>query len=432
MKRTQITPAWQWLFLILILITLSYCTDKNNPQPMEPPIDVKPSTRPVGTSAGEPYYEWIGTAGGTMKSPDGTVELVFPAGALDEDTEIGIEPIKNTGPGGKGNSFRLTPHGKTFKKPVTIRFNYGKQQQFISSAKPLEIAYQDDKGIWTCVGKTQLDETRKTVSVQTDHFSDWTIIASMELTPVVTTVGLGEQVSLKAIRYVFPLNNDDFLVPLSVPAGTGDPVKLESTYIVGWTLSGPGKLEGKGSEAVYTAPSSAPANNTATVTVELNFKGKKVLLISTIYIVKDGISISIDGGPWITYPAMAGKAGNFYNMNNIKVSEDQPQITFLWPAGNQSSNGQYSWSMFGPAEANSTFQYFVPGLTHVYASIYKDGPDVFDSGGFLSVEESQEGSKKYISGVFAVDQAGFFEKTTDGKQLKISSVKGIYKVQRRW
>lgn len=432
MKRIRITPAWQWFALIMIMIVLSYCTHPSDPQSAEPDIEAKPSPKPVGTSVGEPYYEWIGIEGGTIKSPDGSVELVFPAGALEEDTEIGIEPIKNTGPGGKGNSFRLTPHGKTFKKPVTIRFNYSKQQQFLSSSKPLEIAYQDDKGIWTCVGKTQLDETGKTVSVQADHFSDWAFIASMELTPIVTTVGLGEQVNLKAIRYVFPLNNDDFLVPLSVPSGTGDPVKLESNYIVGWTLSGPGKLEGKGSEAVYTAPATTPASNTATVTVELNVKGKKVLLISTIYIVKDGISISIDGGAWITYPAMAAKAGNFYSMNNIKVSEDQPQITFLWPAANQSSNGQYNWSMFGSTEANSTFQYFVPGLTHVYASIYKDGPDVFDSGGFLSVEESQEGSKKYISGVFAVDQAGFFEKTIDGKQLKISSVKGIYKVQRGW
>ncbi|MCF1715635.1 hypothetical protein L0U88_13440 [Flavihumibacter sp. RY-1] len=63
--------------------------------------------------------------------------------------------------------------------------------------------------------------------MQTNHFSDWSAIASIELTPIVATVGLGEKITLKAIHYIIPMN--------------------------------------------------------------------------------DGISIRIDGGPWTTFPAMAGK-----------------------------------------------------------------------------------------------------------------------------
>lgn len=420
------------LLATVISLTVTACNKKENP--IDLPLGGKVVPTPIGITMGEPYYELVDREGANVKSPDGNIELLIPPGALDETTEIGIEPLKNTSHGGKGLSYRLTPHGKQFKKPVTIRFNYGKHQQLISSAQAMEIAFQNDKGEWTCVGKTQLDEVRKTISVQTDHFSDWSVIASMELTPVVATVGLGEKITLKAIRYIIPMN-EDWLVPLVAPEGTGEPVKLEASYIVGWSLSGAGQLNGNGAEAVYTAPASKPANSTATVTLELNVRGKKVLLISTIYIIEDGISISIDGGPWTTYPAMAGKlpTGDTYSMNNIMTSADQPQISFLWPAINGSTSaGQYNWSMLGASDAPVVFQYFEPGQTHVYASIYKDDVEMFDSGGFLAVEESQKNGNKYISGVFAIDKAGYFERTMDGRQIKVSGIKGVFKVKRGW
>ncbi len=229
--------------------------------------------------------------------------------------------------------------------------------------------------------------------------------------------------------------NDDWLVPLVAQEGTGEPVKLEANYIVGWSLSGAGQLSGQGAEAVYTAPSSKPANTTATVTLELNVRGKKVLLISTIHIINEGISISIDGGPWTTYPSMAGKlpAGATYSMNNIMTSADQPQISFLWPVTSGSTSaGQYNWSMLESSDASVVFQYFEPGQTNLYASVYKEDMDMFDSGGFLAVEESQKNGNKYISGLFAIDKAGYFERTMDGRQIKVSGIKGVFKVKRGW
>ena len=390
--------------------------------------------QPEGQPISDAYTGIVGTDGGLVKSPDGRIEIDIPAGALTEDTEIGIQPLQNTSVSGVGYSYRLTPHGKNFKKKITVRFHYKNDERRLSSKQALEIAYQNENGEWICTGGTVNSMANKTVAVQTDHFSDWALIESMNLTPVVKTIGLNETLTLKAWRYVYPDNGDEFLIPLAIPnAKIGLPGKMDQQFIVKWTLNGPGKLEAKGAEAVYTAPSSKPANKTATVTLELNVHGKQVLLISTIHLITEGIEISIDGGPWKTYAGMATKMPglNKYSMANLRLSADLPQIVLMWPMNTARANGIYSWTMLAEEENSVVFQYAEPDLQHMYVAIYDDGVDTRDSGGFLSVEEITEGGKKYLAGVFAVDQAGYLD-NSDGSQQKISGIMGTYKVPRNW
>ena len=261
------------------------------------------------------------------------------------------------------------------------------------------------------------------------------MIATMELTPVIKTVGLGETVNLKAVQYVHPQNDDDFLVPLTIPnASTGVATKLNAKYIVKWSLNGPGKLEGKGTEAVYTAPSSKQGGNTATVTLELNVQGKQVLLISTIHLIDDGISISIDGGAWHTWPgmAMAGSIPGSYGMASLRTTADIPQIVFQWPMSTgPKADGIFYWYMLGPEFDQVIFEYAEPDLQRVYSNVYEDEHNAFDSPGFLQVEEKEENGKKYITGVFAVEKAGLVDANT-GEQVKVSGIMGTFKVQRTW
>ena len=420
--------------LLLFLLFLFSCKKKDI---IEEPVNGQPTTvRSVGQPLDETYFETVGAAGGTIQSPDGQITIDIPAGALTQDTEIGIQPIKNTAASGIGHSYRMTPHGKIFQKKVTVRFSYAKAERRISSTKALEVAYQNEKGEWTCIGGSVNDRVQKTISVQTDHFSDWAFVASMELSPVVKTVGLNESVTLKALRYLFPAKEDDFLVPLSLPeAGTGEPMLLEKRYIVGWSLNGPGKLEARGNEAVYTAPSAKPANKTATITVELNVHGTQVLLISTIHIIDEGIDISIDGGPWKMYAGMATKMPglNKYSLGNLRLSADLPQIVFMWPlTAGKKADGTYQWSMFSDDQYNVVFEYATPDLSSLYASVYDEQLNSpVDSGGFISVEEKEENGKKYLTGMFAVDQSGHYL-TSTGEQIGVSSIVGTFKVQRSW
>jgi ABC-type transport system substrate-binding protein len=208
---------------------------------------------------------------------------------------------------------------------------------------------------------------------------------------------------------------------------------LEKSYIVGWTLNGPGKLDVKGNEAVYTAPSAPAANKTATITVELNVQGIQVLLISTIFILEDGIEISIDGGPWETWTGMATKVPEFnkYSLGSLRTSSDIPQIVFMWPMTGQKANVMYDWSAFGEDESHVVFEYATPDLQKIYASFYEDvNHEVRNSGGMIMVEEMEKNGKKYLVGSFAINQAGV---TNAGEgQVGISNIFGTFKVQRSW
>ncbi|WP_300600902.1 hypothetical protein [Niabella sp.] len=399
---------------------------------MEPPEMNTSSIRPVGEPVSDGVIGLIGPNGGVLQSEDGRLEVEFPAGAVTEETEIGIEPLKNTALSGIGFSYRLTPHGKTFQKKVTLRFHYKTDERRIAGNEALEIAYQNDKGIWTCIGNSKNDKINKTINVQTSHFSDWALVTSMELSPVVKTVGPGESISLKALQYVFPASKDDFLVPLMLPeAGTGEPLGLQKEYIKKWTLDGPGKLTGTGNTAVYTAPSTPPPNKTATITLELNVQGKQVLLISTIYIITEGIEISIDGGAWKTYPGIATSVPetDIYSLANLRISAGEPQITFMWPKKKGvKPDGIYPWSMLGETENHVIFEYTEPDFQKMYVSVFNDGLQTRDSGGFFSVDEKEEAGQKFFTGMFGIDQAGLIDNAT-GDQIKVSSIMGLFKVR---
>ncbi|MBI5370413.1 MAG: hypothetical protein HZA79_00150 [Sphingobacteriales bacterium] len=282
------------------------------------------------------------------------------------------------------------------------------------------------------------DTTQKIVSVQTDHFSDWALIASLELTPTAKTVGLGENVTLKALRYVYPPGNngpDDLAVPLAIPdAICGVPTKLDPGYIVKWTLNGPGKLTANGNEASYTAPSTMPANRRVTVTAELNVQGKQVLLVSTIYIIDEGISISIDYGDWHTYPAVGVKtvSPNRYGIVSQRVTPDIPQIIISWPViSGQNSAGMHEWFSKGEPENYIGFEDSDASINGIYTSVYEKDDELTDSGGYVTAEEFTEGGKKYVRGSFIISQSGLMDVST-GKQREIGFVVGTYKVQRKW
>ncbi|HEY1022169.1 MAG TPA: hypothetical protein VGE06_07635 [Flavisolibacter sp.] len=421
--------------LLLCFLILASCRKEPGGGTGTKPGGGSTVTRPVGQPLGDGYTEFIGPEGGTVISPDGQIEVVIPPGALASETEIGIQPITNTATSGIGNGYRLTPHGNIFQKKVTVKFAYGSKTGRISSSKALEVAYQNEKGAWIGIGNAVNDPAQKTIRIQTDHFSDWALIASMELTPVVKTIGLGESTSLTAVHYIHVPEGDDFLVPLTVPeAGTGEPVKLYEKYIVGWHLHGPGRLEHNGAEAVYTAPSATPATKTATITAELNVGGKQVLLISTINIIEDGIMISIDGGPWRTYGGMATKVPELgvFSLGSLRVSEDIPQLVVMWPVVSAKADGLYHWWMQDSEESNVVFEYVTPDLKKIYASVYEDAnKDWRDSGGFLSVEETIKDGKKYLTGMFAIDQAGVINAET-GEQTGISTIAGTFNVLRSW
>lgn len=164
-----------FISILALLIMLNGCkkTDSIDQQP-EP--DGPPVVTPVGAPAGTPVSKTIGSAGGTVISPDGKLELNFPAGALANNTVIKIQPVINYCPGGIGLAYHLMPDNITFNKPATLTYHYTAND--INGSHPyfLFIAYQDSQRTWKADYKNRnVDTIAKTVSLGINHFSLWSL-----------------------------------------------------------------------------------------------------------------------------------------------------------------------------------------------------------------------------------------------------------------
>ncbi|MBK8741081.1 MAG: hypothetical protein IPM02_16840 [Betaproteobacteria bacterium] len=135
-----------------------------------------PAATAAGVSSGGVAGTTIGAAGGSVGSADGRLVLTIPAGALAADTAIGIQPLTNMAHGKIGAAYRLTPEGQTFLAPVTLAFAYADADLPGTAAELLGAAFQTATGHWQWAGEAAIDTVAKTVSVDSSHFSDWSLV----------------------------------------------------------------------------------------------------------------------------------------------------------------------------------------------------------------------------------------------------------------
>lgn len=95
----------------------------------------------VGTPEGTGVTKNIGTAGGTVASPDGRLTLTVPQDALTETLSFSIQPITNKAGGGLGLAYRLEPDGKTFRTPLAITFRYDERDLKGTFPEALAVAF---------------------------------------------------------------------------------------------------------------------------------------------------------------------------------------------------------------------------------------------------------------------------------------------------
>lgn len=99
--------AWTGLIGLLLLLT-SGCGDSNDPG-----------------GGGDLVSQQIGPAGGTVRSSDGRLTLIFPADAVTQTQTITIEPLQISEVGSEFSAFsvehayRLGPDGLAFQKAIT-------------------------------------------------------------------------------------------------------------------------------------------------------------------------------------------------------------------------------------------------------------------------------------------------------------------------
>ncbi|MFC3196031.1 hypothetical protein ACFOET_00260 [Parapedobacter deserti] len=260
-------------------LTLTSSCNKDTSAPLDeetPAVFGEPVAKPKGQPTANAVSAVIGTAGGILRFSEAVKVEVLP-GAVAQPTTFAIQPIANTlDDGSTAQAFRLTPEGVQFKKPIKVSFLYNPDNE--QNTRTRMVAFQRNDGVW-CGVPTVLDEQQHTLTVETNHFSDWVWFDQLSLRREKATAAAGETVNLKLMEQVLgalmPSRSID-----SVPLAAMDDIGLSKDVTVsGWKiLSGPGKLEPKVNthllhgDAIYTAPTMVNEATDVEIQVEVESK----------------------------------------------------------------------------------------------------------------------------------------------------------------
>ncbi len=261
------------LFLILFAFSC------NNEEDAINQIDEgEPAVTEIGIPIGDALTKEIGPDGGTISSGDGRWDITVPNGAVATKTLFSIQPITTFCPGGR-YAYRLFPENLTFSKAVTLTFNYTDEELEGTSTDFLGIAYQGSDGIWYRL-PTAVDNNAKTIVANATHFTDWSVLAQLEIAPAnppIPEIEAGTSFNLTLIGA-----EDNSPAPPPTPSSDPNEDELPSLpravpFRARWYVNG---VE-NGNQNVgtitmtsptnvdYHAPSTAPANNPVAISAKL-------------------------------------------------------------------------------------------------------------------------------------------------------------------
>jgi hypothetical protein len=374
-----------WMFAALLFIS---CGGGDNGTGPGGGNNAPPTPQPtaVGSPDGNPTSQTIGAAGGSVMSEDSVLTLTIPAGALDSDTLITIQPITNNALGGMGKGYRLTPHGLHFTAPVSLAFKVAPENLAGSDPEFLDVAVQDDKGAWYILKNSSYDSGTSTMTATTSHFSDYSNIEGFQIRPASASVSPTGTVDL----YVKYCRSEPITDPADNLAGFlyacddlgDDPVPLGT--FSNWSVDGvkggsatTGRVTAlSGSKARYTAPANVPANNPVAVSVEAKSRrGTKTLLISNIKIAGDffGVITRVTGTGAVNEKAIytmtwksTGVAGGYEIFTGSGVLEyTPPDCTTISPTNTPVQNGYMTIDRTQGPPYHATIGIQVSWLAHV-------------------------------------------------------------------
>lgn len=260
----------------------------------------------VGKPAGKKTEIKLTKDGGSLKSSDGLVELIFPGGAVSKKTDVSMLPITNLMPNGNGLAYRFEPSGIQFQKPVQVVFRYDEEETKDTAQLLLGIAMQDDKGQWLSLNNSVVDTVAKIISGSINHFSDWSKFDQIKIEPSYARLKVKKNMSL-TINLVSADDGGQELTALSPMKKKKIPWK--ATWMANEIINGnatEGKIAATSRTSIkYTAPAALPPKNPVAITADLagiayrtKIRGitttfEKLRLVSNILIYDDAYEVTM-------------------------------------------------------------------------------------------------------------------------------------------
>jgi hypothetical protein len=122
----------------------------------------------------------IGTAGGTLSTPDGVLTLAVPPGAVDRDVLFTVGPTPAPLLGAVGAVFEMGPAGTQFAVPATVTIRYTDAERGDAAASDLLVATVV-AGLWQPLSSERVDTAARSVAAQTPHLSPFALVTSAAL-----------------------------------------------------------------------------------------------------------------------------------------------------------------------------------------------------------------------------------------------------------
>jgi hypothetical protein len=310
---------------ILLVITASSCKKTNSvASANNNSLDsIKPQPTAAGIPTANSTSKVIGVDGGSITSADGSVELNIPAGALTGDITITMQPITNNCPGGVLTAYRFSPNGLKFNQAAILKFHYPDSISDGTISQFMGMAVQDSLGFWRATSKYTNDTTAHTLTASIVHFTDYSLLELVTLTPGFKAVKVNEQINF-VIKLVIPkddestaISGDDFNKILAYQS-------TENFQDIVWSVNGVQHGDPQygsftkeliSGQATYTAPSKVPANNnpvqvSAAFNLSLSYNNEiynKIIVYSYVMISDVGYHVTI------TFEAEVNESGTYWH-----------------------------------------------------------------------------------------------------------------------
>jgi hypothetical protein len=284
----------------LTAMLLSCSPTLNAPEANEPLVT------PIGAPQGAPVIQTIGSAGGTLTTPDGRLTITVPAGAVTTDTQFTLQPTVNTINAGVGPGFKLLPANLELAQPLRVNMILKVSDLKGAPVESVGLGVQDSAGRWYASSDEAAPSNLKNVvsSQSNDEvplptltlpkakdktFENIALYLGANLTPTSASVAKG-----KSLRFQLsglgtcppptPTNSEEAPLPslcffprplINATAGTLKAVGESRT------------------EFEYTAPTSIPAQNPVGLTFTFKNVGKngksEILLAASVKIIDEDL-----------------------------------------------------------------------------------------------------------------------------------------------
>jgi|GEM_PF-1650854 len=329
------------------------------------------SATKVGVPNGAPTTKSIGPKGGSIASADGRITVDVPPNAVSSPLNFSIQPITNLAQGGRGSAYRLQPDGLKFATPIRVSFNFDAPDLKEIIPDALAVAFQDPSGVWQAFNTVDVDRERKTLTVSTTHFTDFSVWA-VKLSPEKATLHVRET---QEIQLIACFENYSWLTRLRTRFGVQRCDALTKSTETRWSVdfgtitpAGPGF-------AVYQAPAVRPPKGVATVRFIYKLVGsteKDLRDVRTceITIVGGGYKASGNAGPGTVF---SGDICDLAKHFTLKTTNQFLSPFEFVPDKDSSTHGAWSFKTQNGVTGGGSGSYTITGTDAVKTGIEMEG-----------------------------------------------------------